>query len=159
MPSVPKHLRPRWRYLAIEVETWMGEAVEREALQATLWHATRSLLGDVQSATIELDLVRYTFEDGLGYGMLRVSRGRVDAVRAVLATVDAVDGTPVRLGVRGVSGTMKACEENYLGIDRQAVTHEIVTLDTVETRASVRAEAVDIDLETGCVGATNLDLT
>lgn len=159
MPPIPKHLRPRWRYVAIEVETWLEAEVNRSTLQGALWEAARSLLGDIASASLGLDVLRYAFTNGMGVAIVRVRRGTVDQARAVIATIDQVDDTPVRLGIRGVSGSIKACEENYLGIDRQAVTHEIVTLDGVDMAATVCGEAVDLEVDTTTVGATNLDLT
>ena len=159
MPSLPKHLRPRWRYLALELESWMDSEIEQASLQRVLWESTRTLLGDIESADLGLNVLRYSFEAGRGEAIVRVRRDTVERARAVIATVDTIDETPVRLGIRGVSGSVKACEENYLGIDRQAVTHEIVTLETVEGAATVRGDAVDLEVDTTNVGATNLDLT
>ena len=47
---LPKYLRPRWRYLAVELESWPDADVDRRSFQRELWFAAQNLLGDAGSA-------------------------------------------------------------------------------------------------------------
>lgn len=159
MPVDPKHLRPRWRYLAVELETRLDGGLDRDAFQAAIWSAIRTLLGDVASARIDATVVRFRDAGGHAEAIVRVRRGRVTPARAAIATIDRLDGRPVRPAVCGVSGTIRACEENYLGIDREPPRHDLVTFESVERPATRAGEAVDVELDSTVVGATTLDLT
>jgi len=113
MRTLPKHLRPRWRYLGIEIETWPGAEIDRRRFQGALWDAARGLLGDPGSADCDLTVVRLRFdaERGIGDAIVRVRREEVSRGRAALACVTTVGDYPVGLVVRGTSGTIRACEE------------------------------------------------
>lgn len=110
MKHLPKHLRPRWRYLAVELEAHPDAEVPRRAFQQAVWYAAGNLLGDARSADADLRVLRYRFGDGRGEAVVRVRHGEVSPARAAVACVDAVDGQPVGLWVRGVSGTVRGCE-------------------------------------------------
>jgi ribonuclease P/MRP protein subunit POP5 len=45
MKHLPKHLRPRWRYLGITVESWPDAEIDRESFQRNLWYSAGNLLG------------------------------------------------------------------------------------------------------------------
>jgi ribonuclease P/MRP protein subunit POP5 len=111
MKHLPKHLRPRWRYLAVELETAPDTDVPRRAFQRAVWYAAGNLLGDAGSADADLRVVRYRFDEATGRGgaVVRARHGEVSPARATLACVDAVDGHPLGLWVRGVSGTIRGC--------------------------------------------------
>ncbi|MFB6168543.1 MAG: Rpp14/Pop5 family protein [Haloferacaceae archaeon] len=117
MNSLPKSRRPRWRYLGVGVEVGAAPdaAPDRRALQSAVWDAATALLGDPGSAAVDPRVVEFSFSPGdeTGTAMVRVRRGEVERGRAVLACVAAVDGSPVALRVRGVSGTMRACAARY----------------------------------------------
>jgi len=119
MKHLPKHLRPRWRYLAIKLETWPDERIGRRSLQRELWYAGQNLLGDPGSADADLSVVRFEFGDGTGNAIVKVRRGETEPARAALACIDGIDGAPVGIRVCGISGTIRAAEENYLGRDGQ----------------------------------------
>lgn len=159
MATWPKHLRPRWRYLALGIEGPPGELPDRDAFQEALWRALRDLLGDVGSARVGLEVLRYRVAATHGEAIVRVARDAVEEARAVIATVARADGRPVGLAIRGVSGTIRACEENYLGTAREPAVHDIVTFDGVESEATLRGEAVDLERGTTPIGATTLDIT
>jgi len=109
---LPKHLRPHWRYLAVGLE---AEAdLSRSAFQRAVWYAASNLLGDPGSADADLRVLRFDFEDGTGEAVVRARRGEVGPARAALACVHDIDGDSVGVWVRGVSGTIRACEETYL---------------------------------------------
>ncbi|PSP99402.1 ribonuclease P [Halobacteriales archaeon QS_4_70_19] len=184
MKHLPKHLRPRWRYLAVELESTPAAAFDREALQGAVWYAAASLLGDSASADADLSVVRFRRADGddiegndrdegetgetadyhastaggaEATAVVRVRRSEVERARAVLACVDAVEGVPVRTRVRGVSGTVRACEEKYLKRPRAGSRDRTVAFAGAERRASTRGRRVDVELADGLVGATELD--
>jgi ribonuclease P/MRP protein subunit POP5 len=158
MKHLPKHLQPRWRYLAVVLESTPAASIGRQAFQRECWYAAQNLLGDPGSSEVDLNLMRYEFEDGWGTSIVRVRRGEVDRGRAALACVDSIDGHDVGLRVCGTSGTVRACEESYLPpapeIQRQ---RSVVFEDGTET-AVVRSPRVDVQVDDSTVGATELDL-
>ncbi|MFB6125715.1 MAG: Rpp14/Pop5 family protein [Halolamina sp.] len=160
MKHLPKHLRPRWRYLAVDVETWAGTTLTRGDFQQATWYAAGNLLGDPASADADLTVVRFDHDAAAGEGraVVRVRRGETDAGRAALATVTAVDGEPVGVRVRGVSGTVRACEERYLrGAPGPSYQQEIA-IGGVDCQGHVRDGRVDAVLPSGPLGATDRDL-
>jgi ribonuclease P/MRP protein subunit POP5 len=150
---LPKHARPRWRYLAVRVTT-RGEVIERDGFQRAIWYAGQNLLGDPGGADADLSVVRFRFADGEGAAVVRVRRGEVSTGRAAVACVDQVDRTPVGVAVRGVSGTIRACEESYLHADGGVG-------DERETRSSGGRASRPVDVQTadGHVGATETEVS
>ena len=157
MKHLPKHLTERWRYLAVEVTAWPGTSLSRGAFQRELWFAAQNLLGDVGSA--DADLTVFGFEGAAGEyeTIVRARRGEVGPARAALACIDAVGDDPVGVYVRGVSGTVRACEESYLGRATGATEQRHVAFDGVDRPAHVRDDAIDVSLPDGHVGAAELD--
>ena len=49
MKHLPKHLQPRWRYLAVGIETLPEATIARGPFQRELWYAAQNLVGDVGS--------------------------------------------------------------------------------------------------------------
>lgn len=158
MKHLPKHLRPRWRYLGVGLEAWPDATIERDAFERELRAAARSLLGDPGSAAADLAVLSFEFGDGEGEAVVRTRRGRVGNARAALACVDAVDGHPLGIHVRGVSGTVRACEERYLGRRSGPFDQRHVVFENLSRVAVAREDAVDVRLPDGFAGATNLDL-
>ncbi len=157
MTHLPKHARPRWRYLAVEIETWPDADLRRDSVQRALWYAAQNLLGDPGSADADLSVVRFRFGDGVGEAVVRVRRDEVSTGRAAVACVSTVDGAAVGLRVVGVSGTIRACEESYLRADgRVDDEREVVTQSDGRTR-HVRGRLVDVETASGFVGATEID--
>jgi ribonuclease P/MRP protein subunit POP5 len=156
MKHLPKHLRPRWRYLAVEFEAWPDADLARGDVQRAVWFAAGNLLGDPGSADADLRIVDYEYADGAGEALVRVRRGEVERARAALACVSAVDDHPVRVAVRGVSGTMRAAEEGCLG-RTAAPSRENDVAFGGDTHAGVaRGDRVDVE-SGGWVGATRRD--
>lgn len=153
----PKHVRPRWRYLALGLRSWPDAAVDRRAVQEALWGATRDLWGDAGSAGIDPAVVEFQWEDGQGEAMLRVRRARVQEARAAVACLRAVDGEPIGTRVRGVSGTRRACAERHLGRKGEAEVTTTVAFDGAERSAVRRGAAVDVRIDGAFVGATECD--
>lgn len=155
MRHLPKHARPRWRYLAVGIETWPDATVSRDGFQRALWYAAQNLLGDPGSADADLSVVRFRFGDGTGEAVVRVRRAAVSPGRAAVACVDAVDGTPVGLVVRGVSGTIRACEESYLHADGgDTGERETESSDSPSPR-----RPVDVAADGDYVGATEAEVS
>ncbi|WP_276261215.1 Rpp14/Pop5 family protein [Haloglomus litoreum] len=180
MKHLPKHLRPRWRYLAVELESPPDATYDRDALQRAIWYAAGNLLGDPGSADTDLSVVRFRRgvsgegeRDGDGRtesapsggrggsaeatAAVRVRRDEVQRGRAVIACLDAVAGSPVRTRVRGVSGTVRACEEKYLNAPRAGPRDRTVAFAGADRRALARGRRVDVELADGHAGATALD--
>ena len=158
MKHLPKHLRPRWRYLAVGLESWPDADVDRRSFQRELWFAAQNLLGDAGSADLDGSVLSFRFESGVGEAVVRARRGEVERLRAVLATVDAVDGRPLGVAVRGVSGTVRACEEKYIGGPSEESAETTVAFAGADRDAVVRGDRVDVDGGGGRVGATALDV-
>jgi ribonuclease P/MRP protein subunit POP5 len=155
---LPKHLRPRWRYLAVGLESWPEADVDRRSFQRALWFAAQNLLGDAGSADLDGSVLTFRFEDGAGEAVVRARRGEVERLRAVLATVDAVDGDDVGVVVRGVSGTVRACEEKYIRGPAEVSEERNVVFAGADRHAVVRGDRVDADIGGGHVGTTALDI-
>jgi ribonuclease P/MRP protein subunit POP5 len=172
MPSLPKHLRPRWRYLAVGIETHPAADLDRGTFQRHLWYAAQNLVGDVGSARSDISVLGFAFEAPAGEAVVRARHGHVEETRAVLATVDAVDGHPVGLAVRGVSGTVRACEErlcpllaggdsdeeSYLRGPAEPTQEKTVAYRGAERPAVVRGDLVDLRDAGDGWGATRFDL-
>ena len=157
MRHLPKHLQPRWRYLGVGIESWPDADIDRGAFQRELWYAAGNLLGDPGSADADLAVFEFAFEDGDGEAVVRARRGHVDDARAALACVDEVNGHPVGIFVRGVSGTVRACEERYLGRRAGVSEERRVVFENDRRAAFARDGALDVELPTGFAGATELD--
>jgi len=157
MKHLPKHLRPRWRYLAVGIESWPDAEIGRRGFQRALWYAAGNLLGDAGSADTDLSLLSFTHGDGVGEAVVRVRREHVDDARAAIACVSEVDGKPVGIRVRGISGTVRACEERYMGRATASLTQRDVAFDDAERVAVARQDARDVRTESGRVGAAAFD--
>jgi ribonuclease P/MRP protein subunit POP5 len=172
--ALPKHLRPRWRYFGVEIETRPDARIDRRAFQAALWDAARGLLGDPGSADCNLTVVRFRFDretGGMGTAIVRVRRKEISRGRAALACVRAVDGQPVGLAVRGTSGTIRACADKHCRDHRgrsdtpsgpgaeQSVRFPAADGSTTDRPAVGKPGGrVDVRTDEGFVGATILDL-
>jgi len=172
MAKLPKHLRPRWRYLGVGIESWPDADLDRGAFQRELWYAAQNLVGDAGSAAAELSVLGFAFEAPAGETVVRARHGHVEPARAALACVDAVDGDPVGLTVRGVSGTVRACEdkhcprlaaggsdeESYLGGPAVRTEERTVACGGAERPAVLRGNRADVRGADGFTGATRFDL-
>jgi ribonuclease P/MRP protein subunit POP5 len=75
-----------------------------------------------------------------------------------VSCLDTVDDEPIGVRVRGVSGTVRACEEKYLGGGPEAIGQRDVAFAGAERPAVVRSARVDVRTDNGFVGATRRDL-
>jgi len=155
---LPKHLRPRWRYLAVELEGWPDAEFDRGQFQRSVWFAAQNLVGDAGSAELDLTVVDFAFEDGDGHAIVRIHRGERDRARAVLACVERVDGEAVGVRISGASGTVRGCEEKYIGGGPKGAGQRNVVFENAERRAVVRDGRIDVRTDGAFIGATDLDL-
>ena len=132
MKHLPKHLQPRWRYLAVTLETWPDATLSRDAFQRHLWYAAQNLLGDPGAADADCSVIRFRHGGTTGDAIVRVRRGEVDAARGAVACVSRIEGQPVGVRVRGVSGTIRACLDRYWDGEDDA-TDESVSSDQSPT--------------------------
>ena len=158
MKHLPKHLRPRWRYVAIGIESWPDASLGRRAFQRALWYAAGNLIGDAGSADADLTLLDFRHGAGVGEAVVKVRHGHVDEARAAIACVSEIDGHPVGIHVRGISGTVRACEERYMGRAGPPSTQRDVAFGDAERPAVVRGDACDVRVESGYVGAAAFDI-
>ena len=157
MTHLPKHLRPRWRYLAVGIETWPDADIGRRAFQRALWYAAGNLLGDAGSADADLTLLSFSHDGSEGEAIVRARHGHVDDARAVIGCVSEIDDDPVGIRVRGISGTVRACEERYMRRAGGNSTQRDVAFEDAERSAVVRGDARDVRTESGNVGAAAFD--
>jgi ribonuclease P/MRP protein subunit POP5 len=158
MKHLPKHLRPRRRYLAVEIEGWPDGGFGKRDFQRECWYAAQNLFGDPAAADADLSVIDFEVSDGAGTAIVRVRRGEVERARAALTCIDTIGDSPVGLRILGVSGTIRACEERYKGrATRESVERNVAFADT-RRPAAVRGDRVDVDSESGFVGATTLDI-
>lgn len=155
---LPKHLRPRWRYVVVEIETWPDADFDERELQRSLWFSAQNLLGDAGSADAGLKIVRSDRWRSGGEAVVRVRRDAVEPARAALACVESVNGHPVGIAVRGVAGTIRAAEEKYIRGPPEHMREEQVVFDDGTYRAHLTDDLVDVDVAGSFVGATRLDL-
>ena len=158
MKHLPKHLRPRWRYVAVGLEAWPDADVDRRGFQRALWYGAGNLLGDTGSADAGLKLLSFSFSDGEGEAVVRVRHGHLDDARAAIACVSEVDDDPVGIRVRGVSGTVRACEERYMGRAAGSSTQRDVAFEDADQTAVVRGDVYDVRAGSGYVGAAAFDI-
>ena len=157
MKHLPKHLRQRWRYVAIAIETWPDTSLSRRDFQRSLWFAAQNLLGDVGSADTGLTVLGFEFADGEGETIVRVRRNEVEKARAAIACIDELDGNPVGLRVLGTSGTVRACSEKYLGRRKEFSGERKVVFEDAERTALIRNGLGDVRTDGAFTGATELD--
>jgi len=159
MKHLPKHLRPRWRYLAVGIETWPTASLDRRAFQRAVWYAAQNLLGDTGSAETDMTVLQFHDYDGTAEAIVRTRRGQTDPARAALACVDSIDDDEVRVRVRGISGTVRACEEKYIRGPPEATEQRHVVFENADRGATVRPPRYDVETASdgAFVGATALD--
>lgn len=158
MKHLPKHLRPRWRYVAIGIEAHPDVSLSRGSFQRALWYAAGNLLGDAGSADADLKLLTFAFDDGDGEAVVRVRHGHVDEARAAIACVSTVGEDPVGIHVRGISGTVRACEERYMRRASRGHSKRNAVFAGSEYPVVDREDAADVLTDSGVIGATQQDL-
>jgi len=157
MKHLPKHLRPKWRYVAVGVEADPDADLDRGDLQRELWYSAQNLLGDAGSADVDGTVVRFRASDGDAEAVVRARRGEVESLRAALACIASVDGTDVAVSVRGASGTIRACQEKYFSAPPEVTRREDVSVDGADGTGVVRDDRVAV-ADDGWTYATTADV-
>jgi ribonuclease P/MRP protein subunit POP5 len=158
MKHLPKYLQPRWRYLAVAIESWPDATIDRDTLQRELWYAAQNLVGDVGSAELDLSVIQFRFTDGRGEAMVRTRRDHTESARAVIACLTSLGGEPIGVRVRGISGTVRACEEKYMGRQPETSAERDVAFANASRSAYIWTDRVDVRTDDGFAGATPTDL-
>ncbi len=158
MKHLPKHLRPRRRYVAVAIEAWPDAEFGKRGFQRECWYAAQNLLGDPASADVDLRVIDFSFAAGTGTAIVRVRRGEVERARAALACIDSVSGSPVGVRILGVSGTVRACEERYKGRAPVEYVERNVAFADARRSAIERDGKIDVRMDHGFAGATPLDI-
>jgi len=158
MKHLPKHLRPRWRYLAVGIETWPDADIDRGTFQRHLWYGAQNLIGDAGSAEVDLSVLSFSFSQGRGEAIVRVRRGEVERGRAIIGSLAEIGGDDVGLRVRGVSGTVRACEEKYMGDGPEETDQRHVVFRDAEQKAHIWDDRADVETDEAFAGATTLDI-
>lgn len=139
------------------IESWPDAEIDRDTFQHQLWYSAQNLLGDAGSAPLDLSVLRFRFADGSGEAIVRTRRGHVDTARAAIACLEAVDDHPVGLRVHATSGTIRVCEEKYMGHAPEESHQRHVVFGDAERAAFVREGRVDVRANQAFTGATALD--
>ncbi|QSG02243.1 Rpp14/Pop5 family protein [Natranaeroarchaeum sulfidigenes] len=158
MKHLPKHFRPRWRYLAVVLESSPEANLSRGAFQRELWYAAQNLVGDAGSADSDLTVLDFSFAEGRGETVVRARHGHVTEARAALACIDSINSHEIGVRLTGISGTIRACEEKYLGRGTEVSDERNVVFDGERRSAVIRDELVDVAVGGSHVGAMTLDL-
>jgi ribonuclease P/MRP protein subunit POP5 len=141
----------------VGIEAWPDADLSRGTFQRELWYAAQNLFGDVGSAAADLTVMDFRFGGGEGETIVRARRGEVDSARAALACLDEIDGQPIGVRVRGVSGTKRACSERYLGRRTGQTEERSVAFENESRTAVARNGRLDVRGPDGFAGATELD--
>ncbi|WP_435364039.1 Rpp14/Pop5 family protein [Haloarchaeobius sp. DYHT-AS-18] len=157
MKHLPKALRPKRRYLAVGIESTPEASFGRGDFQRELWYAAQNLVGDVGSADADLTVIQFHFEDGTGEAIVRARHGHTETARASLACIASINGADCGLHVRGISGTIRGCEEKYLGRPSEGPRQRTVAFEHDDRAAIERDSVLDVRVNGEYIGATNLD--
>ena len=159
MKPLPKHLRPRYRYIVVSIESWPTAKLDKHTFQQAIWTSTSRLFGDTGAATADLFLIRFEFSNGSGWGIIRTHRDTLPIARSSIACVSKINEFPVGIIVRGVSGTIKSCEDKYLSKLPEPVIPGEHFFNTKISPSFTRGHCIDIQTDTDFIGATHLDVT
>jgi ribonuclease P/MRP protein subunit POP5 len=141
----------------VGLETWPDATFDRRAFQRAVWASTRDLIGAVGSARVDPTVLRFDLAGGTGSAVVRVRREEVTRGRGCLACVTAVGDHPVGLRVRGVAGTIRACEEKYIGQRSEETAERNVVFGDATRPAVVRNDRLDVGEDGAFTGAADLD--
>ena len=157
MKPTPKHLRPRWRYLAVEIEGTPGSRLTRSSFERALQDAICQLFGDVGYAETRIRLYAFTKQHHRAEAVIRTKRGSEGITRAGLACIHSLEGAPLRIMVRGISGSVRGCEEKFLPRDQEIMGETSVVFDNKNRYAFKCGDEIDINVNDLYVSATILD--
>jgi len=110
MPS----LREKKRYLAFEIVS-KGKIKAHSGVSRAIWQGMLSFAGTKGAAQAGLMLLPEKYNERSQRGIARVSHTGVDALKASLALVQDVEGSPAIARSLGVSGSLKKATQYLAG--------------------------------------------
>jgi len=159
LKPLPKHLRPRYRYIVVSIESWPTAKFDKRTFQHALWASTSRLFGDTGANAADLFLIQFEFSNGSGWGIIRTRRDALSIARPSIACISKINEFPVGILIRGVSGTIKSCKEKYLSEPSEPLISGELLFDTKISPSFTRGHCIDIQTDTDFIGATHLDVT
>lgn len=108
MKMLPASLRPRNRYLVVEVIS--KNMVSREEILRETFEAMSSLFGDTISSECSIRLLKFANQKAI----IKCTHMSTERVRAALATITHINGQRTIVHVVGISGTIKGATEKYI---------------------------------------------
>ncbi|MEA1925554.1 MAG: Rpp14/Pop5 family protein [Candidatus Altiarchaeota archaeon] len=100
---LPPTLREKSRYLVLELRA--GERLSKPDVSRALWNSVLGFLGELGASRLNLWLIDWDGERNKG--VIKVTRGSVDEVRACISLIKGVGGVGVVPRIASVSGTLK----------------------------------------------------
>lgn len=110
---LPPSMRSKARYVVFEIISELP--VDFNDFVKALWNSAGELLGDLTASEARVWVVRNLYDQRLQRGVLKCAHDRVEHMRAALALVKAVGENRAIIHVVGVTGTIKAARNKYLG--------------------------------------------
>lgn len=96
--------RIKRRYLALKIVS--EQTIDQKALMDAVWGAVTRLFGEYGASKVNLNLIEYDAQRNCA--VLFCSHKALDMLRAAVAFITEINGTPVAIQVAAVSGTLKS---------------------------------------------------
>ncbi len=140
MKPLSPTLRGKGRYIAFTV--FAEERVTSNGLMRELTETELGLFGAAGASTFAIKMISF---DGFK-GLLRCHYKHVDEVRAVLASMCAVENVRLYVVVLGIAGSIKSATEKYLQIDEKLRRNisSYVTVPVSGRAIRIRGNEIDI---------------
>lgn len=159
MKPIPKHLRPRYRYIVVSLESWCNSIIDKTSFQQSIWVSANRLFGDLGSAKSDLYLVSFEFHNGMGYGIIRTRRDSLHLARSSISCISSINDCSIGILVLGIGGTLKSCRQKYLPVLKKSLVMGEVTFEGNSYPSISYGEYIDIEIDNDFIGATNMDIT
>ncbi len=145
--------------MVVSIESWPTANIDKRTFQHAIWTSTSRLFGDNGAATADLFLIRFEFSDGSGWGIIRTPRDALHMAKSSLACISQINEFPIGILIKGVSGTIKTCEEKYLSDLPTSIVSKELFFNNKLSSCFIRENSVDIKIDNDFIGATHLDVT
>ena len=96
--------RERRRYLALKVQS--EQPLNGRTVMDAVEASVHRLFGEYGASQINLTLIKYNPERS--HAIIRCSHKALEMVKASIASITEIDGTPAAIYIQRVSGTLKA---------------------------------------------------
>ncbi|MBS7287916.1 MAG: hypothetical protein KIH01_04025 [Candidatus Freyarchaeota archaeon] len=108
--------KTRRRYVVFHV-TSDGE-FEYEEVSQSIWDMLLRLFGELGVSLMDLRLMEY--DEQSGFGILRCTHKTVDAVHAGVSMISNIEGTPVLIDVKKITGSLRKARKVIGELKKQA---------------------------------------